>query len=102
MMEVLVMVSETSRHECWEAAIERVATVARLPREVAWLRGAADGVFVVDGRQPDPHVPVAWITDPVRYRRAASRGDLEDVPTFFHAGPELGTPTRQPSETTTP
>lgn len=101
MNEVVVMTAEISRHECWESAIRRVVALSETERANLWLRSVSDGVFVFDTRPADKTDPMAWITDPVQYRRAASRGDLEDVPTFFHAGPELGTPTRLSTATKT-
>ena len=87
MNEVLVMAQETSRHECWEDAIARVATLTARERAGLWLRSVGEGVFVFDTRLRDETPPVAWITDPVQYRRAASSGELEDILSFSEAGP---------------
>lgn len=94
MNEVVVMAGETSRHESWESAIERVVCLSGAERAALWLRSVEEGVFVFDAAPPEAADPIAWVTDPVQYRRAASRGDLEDADDFLSRRAGGRTPAR--------
>ncbi len=87
MNQVAITSLDATVHDCWEDAVQHVATVTSTPRELLRFQERHDGALLFaapfrDASAKDKQ-PVGWLTNRVRYQMAKSRGDLEDLPDFL-------------------
>ena len=81
MNHIAVVGIEARAFEHWDDAVQHVTVATATDRASLWMGGTTGGVWIFAGRNAarEGRTPLAWITSPLDYQMAKSRGDLADL-----------------------